>query len=148
MNSNSQDSPGRSFSEASENLESATEVLDQAVPTGQDAVGRDLRSLGPVATERSLRQGIDQEPFLLGSISKPICIAALLSLYDDDRFRLDTPVHHFLPAFQGDGREQVTIQHLLTHVSVFHDQLPNNAELRRKPLATLRIHRLPPCVCR
>ena len=68
--------------------------------------------------------------FLLGSISKPICMAALMTLYDQGRFQLHDPVQKYLPEFRGDRRGQVTISHLLTHVSGLPDQLPNNAELR------------------
>ncbi|HUG91068.1 MAG TPA: serine hydrolase domain-containing protein [Planctomycetaceae bacterium] len=70
--------------------------------------------------------------FLLGSISKPINVAAIMSLFDQGKFRLDDRVQKFLPEFQGDGRDDVTIRHLLTHVSGLPDQLPANNELRRR----------------
>ncbi len=70
--------------------------------------------------------------FLLGSISKPINVAAVMTLFDQGKFKLDDPVKKFLPDFTGDGREDVTIRHLLTHTSGLPDQLPNNNELRRK----------------
>jgi CubicO group peptidase (beta-lactamase class C family) len=70
--------------------------------------------------------------FLLGSVSKPINIAAVMSVFDEGRFRLDDPVKKFLPKFTGDGREKVSIRHLLTHVSGLPDQLESNEALRRK----------------
>jgi CubicO group peptidase (beta-lactamase class C family) len=75
--------------------------------------------------------------FLLGSISKPINVAAFLTLLDQGEFQLDDRVRKFLPEFQGGGRENVTIRHLLTHVSGLPDQLPENTELRKRnaPLA-------------
>ena len=75
--------------------------------------------------------------FLLGSISKPINVTAVMTLFDRGEFRLGDRVRRFLPAFTGDGREDVTIRHLLTHVSGLSDQLVNNDELRRRhaPLA-------------
>src|SRR5262249_13898441 len=69
---------------------------------------------------------------LLGSISKPINVTAVMTLFDRGRFQLDDRVKKFLPAFTGDGREDVTIRHLLTHVSGLPDQLVNNNELRRR----------------
>jgi CubicO group peptidase (beta-lactamase class C family) len=69
--------------------------------------------------------------FLLGSISKPINVTALMTLYDRGKFRLDDRVKKFLPAFTGDGREGVTIRHLLTHTSGLPDQLARNGELRK-----------------
>jgi CubicO group peptidase (beta-lactamase class C family) len=70
--------------------------------------------------------------FLLGSISKPINVAAAMTLFDRGRFRLDDRVKKFLPAFTGGGRDAVTIRHLLTHVSGLPDQLANNNELRKR----------------
>src|SRR5262249_24810305 len=59
----------------------------------------------------------DDAMFLLGSISKPINVTAVMTLFDQGKFRLDDRVKKFLPAFTGDGRDAVTIRHLLTHVS-------------------------------
>jgi CubicO group peptidase (beta-lactamase class C family) len=70
--------------------------------------------------------------FLLGSISKPINVTAVMTLFDQGKFRLDDRVKKFLPAFTGDGRDEVTIRHLLTHVSGLPDQLANNNELRKQ----------------
>src|SRR4051812_31910273 len=70
--------------------------------------------------------------FLLGSISKPINMTAVMTLFDQGKIQLDDRVSKFLPAFTGDGRDGVTIQHLLTHVSGLPDQLANNNELRKK----------------
>jgi CubicO group peptidase (beta-lactamase class C family) len=70
--------------------------------------------------------------FLLGSISKPINVAAFMTLFDQGKFHLDDHVRKFLPAFSGDGRDSVTIRHLLTHVSGLPDQLANNSELRER----------------
>ena len=68
--------------------------------------------------------------FLLGSISKPIAIAAVMSVFDAGEFKLDDRVDKYLPEFLGDGREAITMRHLLTHISGLPDQLPDNAQLR------------------
>jgi len=70
--------------------------------------------------------------FLLGSISKPITVTALMTLFDRGEFKLDDPLRKFIPQFTGDHRDKVTMQHLLTHVSGLPDQLPENDDLRRK----------------
>jgi CubicO group peptidase (beta-lactamase class C family) len=77
--------------------------------------------------------------FLLGSISKPISVSAVMTLFDQAKFQLDDRVKKFLPAFTGHGRDDVTIRHLLTHVSGLPDQLVNNNELRKQhaPLSEL-----------
>ncbi len=54
-----------------------------------------------------------------------------MTLFDRGEFRLDDRVRKFLTAFEGDGRDDVTIRHLLTHVSGLPDQLANNNELRK-----------------
>ncbi|MFN0054504.1 MAG: serine hydrolase domain-containing protein [Planctomycetales bacterium] len=68
--------------------------------------------------------------FLLGSITKPICITALMTLYDRGEFALDDRVEKFLPQFQGGERSRVTLRHLMSHVSGLPDQLPENDRLR------------------
>jgi CubicO group peptidase (beta-lactamase class C family) len=69
---------------------------------------------------------------LLGSISKPINVTAVMTLFDEKKFDLDDRVKKFLPTFTGDRRDEVTIRHLLTHVSGLPDQLANNNELRKQ----------------
>jgi CubicO group peptidase (beta-lactamase class C family) len=116
-----------------ERLEEAAAVLTRATADGQVAAavlhvrqreGSFTRAFGTAQNGDAM--------FLLGSISKPIAVTALMALYDRGEFKLDDPVQRFIPQFAGDGREQVTMQHLLTHVSGLPDQLPENDELRRK----------------
>src|SRR5262245_2501042 len=59
--------------------------------------------------------------FLLASISKPMSVAALMTLFDKGAFRLDDPVKKFIPEFGGERRELITISHLLSHVSGLPD---------------------------
>lgn len=70
--------------------------------------------------------------FLMGSISKPVCVTALMTLFDRGEFRLDDRVRKFIPRFTAEGRDEITVQQLLTHVSGLPDQLPENNELRKK----------------
>ena len=70
--------------------------------------------------------------FLLGSISKPINVTAVMTLFDQGKFRLNDRVRKFLPAFTGDGRDAVTVRHLLTHTSGLPDQLARNNDLRKQ----------------
>lgn len=116
-----------------ERLEDAADVLTRAVSSGQVASAvlhvtqRDAsftRSFGNARSEHAM--------FLLGSISKPICVTALMTLFDRNEFGLDDPLKKFIPQFTGEGRDQVTMRHLLTHVSGLPDQLPENNALRKK----------------
>jgi CubicO group peptidase (beta-lactamase class C family) len=116
-----------------ERLEEAADVLTRATAGGQVAAAvlhvtqREAtftRTFGKAQSENAM--------FLLGSISKPINVTALMTLFDRGEFKLNDPLKKFIPDFAGDGRDEVTMQHLLTHVSGLPDQLPENDALRRK----------------
>ena len=68
--------------------------------------------------------------FLLASITKPICIASVMTFYERGEFGLDDLVKKFIPEFTGDGRDKITMRQLMTHVSGLPDQLPQNKQLR------------------
>jgi CubicO group peptidase (beta-lactamase class C family) len=113
-------------------LDAAAAILQKAAASGQISsavlhVQQDLKThthvFGAAVDENAM--------FLLGSISKPICMTALMTLYDKGAFKLTDPVRRFIPAYIRDGRDDVTIQHLLTHTSGLPDQLPENAALRK-----------------
>jgi CubicO group peptidase (beta-lactamase class C family) len=119
-------------------LDAAADILTRAVAKGQVAAavlyvrhrsGVFARSFG---TARSV-----DELFLLGSISKTMTAAALMTLYDQGRFQLEDPVRKFLPEFTGEARDRITVRQLLTHVSGLPDQVPENQALRQRhaPLA-------------
>ena len=112
-------------------FEAAVGVLADAVEQGQVHAATLVARLSGQVFQRAFGKAALDSPFLLGSISKPICMAALMTLFDQKMFGLDDPVHKFLPEFRDEGRQQVTVRHLLTHVSGLPDQLPNNSELRR-----------------
>lgn len=126
-----------------ERLDKAVNVLTRATADGRVAAAvlrvaqRETtftRAFGTAQNEHAM--------FLLGSISKPVAVTALMTLFDRGAFKLADPVNKFLPQFKGDHREQVTMRHLLTHVSGLPDQLSENAALRRRhaPLAEFVEH--------
>jgi CubicO group peptidase (beta-lactamase class C family) len=59
-------------------------------------------------------------------------VSAVMWLRERKQLELSDPVGKYLPQFKGDGREAVTIKHLLTHTSGLPDMLPENVELRRR----------------
>lgn len=114
-------------------LNEAAAVLSRAVSSGQ------VKSAVLLVSQRSesftWSFGEAKSPdamFLLGSISKPIAMTALMTLFDQGAFQLDDPLKKFLPQFVGDGRDSVTIRHVLSHVSGLPDQLADNDALRKK----------------
>jgi CubicO group peptidase (beta-lactamase class C family) len=126
-----------------ERLDKAVDVLARATREGQVAAA----VLHVAQRETTLTRAFGSAQsgdamFLLGSISKPIAVTALMTLFDRNEFRLEDPLQKFIPEFSGDGREQVTMQHLLTHVSGLPDQLPENDQLRSEhaPLSEFVSH--------
>lgn len=124
-------------------FDAAAEILAQSVASGQVAAAVIHAEQRGETFSRAF--GKAQSPdamFLLGSISKPINMTALMTLYDQGKFQLDDPLHKWLPQFSGEGREQVTMRHVLTHTSGLPDQLPENNALRQKhtPLTEFAEH--------
>jgi CubicO group peptidase (beta-lactamase class C family) len=116
-----------------ERWDDAAEVLERATAKKQvDAAVLHVVQRDESFTRHFGKAASDDAMFLLGSISKPINVTAVMTLFDQGKFRLDDRVKKFLPAFTGDGRDDVAIRHLLTHVSGLPDQLANNNELRKK----------------
>src|SRR3989442_381404 len=116
-----------------ERWDDAAEVLERATAAKQvDAAVLYVVQRNDSFTRHFGKATSDNAMFLLGSISKPIDVTAVMTLFDQGKFQLNDRVKKFLPAFTGDGRDEVTIRHLLTHVSGLPDQLAKNNELRKQ----------------
>ncbi|MBC8117642.1 MAG: beta-lactamase family protein, partial [Candidatus Saccharimonas sp.] len=116
-----------------DHLDEAAKILASATAEGQVAAAvlhvtqrqtTFSRAFGKARSEHAM--------FLLGSISKPIAMTALMTLFDKGAFQLDDPLKKFIPKFTGEGRDDVTLRHLLSHVSGLPDQLPENDALRKQ----------------
>jgi len=117
----------------SRRFEQAADVLKTGAATGQIQAATIFVSQRDASWSRAFGAATTTDAmFLLGSISKPVAVTALMTLYDRGEFRLDDRVKRFLPSFTGEGREAVTIRHLLTHVSGLPDQVAANDALRRQ----------------
>jgi beta-lactamase class C len=55
--------------------------------------------------------------FHLASIGKPMTATAVMLLVESGEISLDDPVASLIPAFAGDGRDAITVRHLLSHTS-------------------------------
>ena len=111
----------------------AAEVLAKATASKQvDAATLYVRSGEEEFSQHFGTAASADAMFLLGSISKPINVTAVMALFDQGKFQLDDRVKRYLLKFTGERREDVTIRHLLTHVSGLPDQLATNDELRKK----------------
>src|SRR5258708_843042 len=108
-----------------ERLDEAADVLARAAASGQ--VSSAVLHVAQRETTFTRHFGKAQSAdamFLLGSISKPICVTALMTLFDRGEFKLDDRLNKFIPQFTGEGREAVTIGQLLPHVSRLPHQFP------------------------
>ncbi len=76
------------------------------------------------------RNVTDADPFLVASITKPVTVAAAMVLVERGLIGLDDPVSTHVPEFQGPGKDQIRIRHLMSHTSGLPDMLPANDALR------------------
>jgi CubicO group peptidase (beta-lactamase class C family) len=114
-------------------LDAAAAVLTKAAAQGQVYAAALYVRRGKSVFARSFGASKSSDDiFLLASISKPMSAAALMTLYDQGKFRLDDPVREFIPEFTGGVRDKITVRQLLTHVSGLPDQLPENQTLRSR----------------
>lgn len=114
-------------------FDSAIQILETAVQQGQvESAAIYLRHGRQELLRNFGKSTAADDMFLIASISKPMSVAALMTLYDKKKLELDAAVTRYLPEFQGDQRSRVTVRHLLTHVSGLPDQLPENQSLRQR----------------
>ncbi|MFG6150676.1 serine hydrolase [Halobacillus sp. B23F22_1] len=66
--------------------------------------------------------------FDVASISKIFTSTAAMKLYEDGHFNLDDPVAKHIPEFAQNGKENVTIEQLMTHTSGFVAWVPLYAQ--------------------
>src|SRR5262245_49703322 len=79
-------------------LDGAADVLAKATASGQVAAAvLHVRQRDEEYTRAFGKAGGEQAMFLLGSITKPICVTALMTLFDRGEFRLDDAVKKFIP---------------------------------------------------
>jgi beta-lactamase class C len=115
-----------------EKFDAAAAALAKAVEEGRLHAaslcvrhGKDefVRSFGAAKTPDAM--------LLLASITKTMTAAALMTLVDREKLRLEDPVSKVLPEFSAGPRDRITLRQLLTHVSGLPDQLPENQALRK-----------------
>ena len=116
-------------------------VETNVVPAAALCVGRRRHVLEPILVGRQ-RPGEpaalrDDAQFLIASITKPVTATAALLLVERGQLALHDRVASIVPAFAANGKENVTVLHLLTHTSGLPDMLADNERLRRehRPLA-------------
>ena len=114
-------------------LNQAAKVMDGWIADGRVQGASILVTRGAKRFARNFGTAKGTEPiFLLASITKPMTAAVVMTLVDEGKLSLDDKVVQFFPAFTGEGRETITVRHLLTHTAGLPDMLADDEMLREK----------------
>jgi serine-type D-Ala-D-Ala carboxypeptidase len=107
------------------------------VPGGAILVGRFGKAVaprffgrqGPEADAGPIRR---DAMFYMASVTKPLIYMGAMLLVERGKVNLSDRVTRYIPEFTGKDKEATQVLHLFTHTSGLPDELPNNADLRRK----------------
>lgn len=99
-------------------------VLDSAVLHVLDESNTEIHAFGNAKSHDAI--------FLLASITKPMTATGVMVLVDRGELSLSDKVVKYIPEFSEGDRQDVTLEHLLTHTSGLPDQLPENEALRKR----------------
>ena len=112
-------------------LDQAAGVMESWIADGRVQGASILVIQGSRQFARNFGTAKGAEPvFLLASITKPMTAAAVITLVDAGTLSLDDHVVKFFPAFTGEGRENITVRHCLTHTGGLPDMLGDDEGLR------------------
>ncbi len=106
------------------------------IPAAALCVGRSdtivhLRYFGKMGPASALDVSEDTL-FLVASLAKPVTVSAVMRLVERGLLVLDDPAATFLPDFGRNGKQNVTLRHLMTHTSGLPDMPPDNIALRAR----------------
>jgi uncharacterized protein YbbC (DUF1343 family)/CubicO group peptidase (beta-lactamase class C family) len=99
------------------------EIANKHLPGAVVLVGRNGRvvwrkSYGSRAVEPAREAMTPDTIFDLASLTKVVATAtSIMILVERGKLRLSDPVLRYIPELKGEGRERITIEHLLTHMS-------------------------------
>jgi CubicO group peptidase (beta-lactamase class C family) len=80
----------------------------------------------------------------LASVTKVAATTVLaMRLAGERQLALDDPVRRYLPGFTGDGKDDATIEHLLTHTAGLQPWWPFYAETTDRDAVTRRVQEMP-----
>lgn len=108
-------------------------ISDRAFPGAAVAIGRPdvlvkLEGYG-YFTYDSERRITPQSSFDLASLTKVVATTtAVMQLYENGRLRLDDPVVRYFREFGQNGKESITVRHLMTHTSGMQPYRPFHQE--------------------
>jgi uncharacterized protein YbbC (DUF1343 family)/CubicO group peptidase (beta-lactamase class C family) len=101
----------------------ATEIANKKLPGAVVLAGRKgqivwRKAYGDRAVEPERQRMTVDTIFDLASLTKVVATAtSIMILVERGKIRLSDPVSHHIPELKGEGRDRITIEQLLTHVS-------------------------------
>jgi CubicO group peptidase (beta-lactamase class C family) len=119
----------------SESPEPISEVLQRATTPGWfspreiNAAVLDIFYKGKRFTKAYGEAHKADQVFVIASITKPIIATAAMIFKDRGKLALEDRAVKYVPEFQGDWRNEVTLANLLTHTSGLPDTLPQMNQL-------------------
>ena len=102
------------------------EVDAGRLPSCQLAIAR-----GPAIVTAAFGEATAESRYVLFSLTKALVAGAVWALMSDGLLRADTAVADVIPEFAANGKQDVTVEHLLTHTAGFPD-----AELQEEAAVT------------
>jgi len=101
-----------------------------AVQLSRHGTQLDARSFGRFSPAADAPPMQPDSIFLVASITKPVVVSAVMLLAERGHLLLDEPVSEYVPEFSVNGKEAISLRHLMTHTSGLPDMLPENQTLR------------------
>ncbi|MFM2394333.1 MAG: hypothetical protein RLZZ546_2315, partial [Bacteroidota bacterium] len=77
-----------------------------------------------IANRQTATNITSKSKFKIASITKTFTAVLILQLYEQGKLELNVPFGKYFPSYQGEAKDKVTIEHLLTYSS----RIPNKAE--------------------
>jgi CubicO group peptidase (beta-lactamase class C family) len=91
------------------------------------------KAFGIADREWNIPMTIDTK-FKIGSISKPFTALIILQLVNEGQIRLDGTIADYIPDYNGEHKDRVSIHHLLTHTSGILNSLQPDEEAIKERL--------------
>jgi CubicO group peptidase (beta-lactamase class C family) len=124
-----------SISRIPESPDAISEILERATTPGWftsreiNAAVLDILYKGKRFTKAYGEAGSIDRVFSIASISKPVIATTAMIFKDRGALALGDRAAKYLPEFHGDWRDEVTVQHLLTHTAGLPETLPQIHQL-------------------
>lgn len=103
-----------------------------AVQLSQRGEATDARAFGRFSPSPDAPPMQPDSIFLVASITKPVVVSAVVLLAERGHLLLDEAASLYVPEFGVNGKEAITLRHLMTHTSGLPDMLPENQALREQ----------------